>query len=56
MGNSSSFSTGGPGKGMHSRTSKNLLNRLFYIESASTINHHFSDAGVFGIKVSGANP
>lgn len=50
LGNSSSFSTGGPGKGMHARTTKNMLNKLFYIESASAINHHFSDSGLFGIK------
>ena len=31
LGNSSSFSTGGPGKGMHARTSKNcILNQNNY--------------------------
>lgn len=53
LGNSSSFSTGGPGKGMHSRTSMNMLNRLHFIESASSVNHHFTDSGLFGLRVSG---
>ena len=55
VGNSSSFSTGGPGKGMHARTTKNLLNSLYYVDSASSINLHFSDTGIFGLKVSGSN-
>ncbi len=68
LGSSSSFSTGGPGKGMHSRTTKNsililelinlifnekVLNALYYVESASAINHHFQETGLFGIKISG---
>jgi predicted Zn-dependent peptidase len=55
LGQSSSFSTGGPGKGMHSRTTKNLLNnpKYPYIESANSINMHFSDSGLFGLSVSG---
>jgi hypothetical protein len=28
MGSASSFSSGGPGKGMHSRCTKNLLNSI----------------------------
>ncbi|KRX09676.1 P-loop containing nucleoside triphosphate hydrolase [Pseudocohnilembus persalinus] len=53
LGNSSSFSVGGPGKGMHSRTSQNLLNKVFYIESASSVIEQFTDSGLFGIKLSG---
>ena len=37
LGNASSFSSGGPGKGMHSRCTKNLLNSVACIESASYI-------------------
>ncbi len=46
-----SFSTGGPGKGMHCRTTKNsnkyqlslVLNKHIFINSAGGINMHFSD-------------
>jgi len=56
LGQSSSFSTGGPGKGMHSRTTKNLLNNPSYpfIDSANALNFHFSDSGIFGLSVTGA--
>jgi len=56
LGQSSSFSTGGPGKGMHSRTTKNLLNnpKHPYIDSANALNFHFSDAGIFGLSITGA--
>jgi len=55
LGQSSSFSTGGPGKGMHARTTKNLLNNPKYpfIDSARSLNFHFSDSGLFGLNVSG---
>jgi len=53
LGSSSSFSTGGPGKGMHSRTTKNLLNKLHYVDSANAINFNFSDSGLFGLSVNG---
>jgi processing peptidase subunit alpha len=53
LGSSSSFSTGGPGKGMHARTTKNLLNKLHYVDSANTLNFNYSDSGLFGLSVSG---
>jgi predicted Zn-dependent peptidase len=53
LGSSSSFSTGGPGKGMHARTTKNLLNKLHYVDSANAINFNFSDSGLFGLSVNG---
>lgn len=53
LGNASSFSTGGPGKGMHSRTTKNLLNKLHFVDSAQALNFNFSDSGLFGLTVSG---
>jgi len=56
LGQSSSFSTGGPGKGMHSRATRNLLNNPKYpfIDSANALNFHFSDSGIFGLSVTGA--
>lgn len=54
LGNSSSFSSGGPGKGMHARTSKNLLNKHSFIDSARAVNFNFSDAGLFGLCVTGS--
>ena len=53
FGNATSFSSGGPGKGMHARATKNLLHAKTYVESAGAINHLYSDVGLFGIKVSG---
>ena len=53
LGSSSSFSTGGPGKGMHARTTKNLLNKLHYVDSAQAVNFNFSDSGLFGLQISG---
>jgi processing peptidase subunit alpha len=41
LGSASSFSSGGPGKGMHSRCTKNLLNKVRCIESASYILTHY---------------
>ena len=41
LGTASFFSSGGPGKGMHSRCTKNLLNREMCIDSASYILNHF---------------
>jgi len=38
IGNTSSFSTGGPGKGMHSRTSMDMMNRYYYFNSADCHN------------------
>jgi processing peptidase subunit alpha len=53
LGNASSFSSGGPGKGMHSRCTKNLLNSVACVEKASFINEHYSDSGIFGLTVGG---
>ncbi|KAL4450306.1 hypothetical protein ABPG74_009012 [Tetrahymena malaccensis] len=55
IGNSSYFSTGGPGKGMHSRATKNLLNRLSYVQGADCICNVFTDSGFFGLKLTGTN-
>ena len=43
----------GPGKGMHSITSIDMLNRYHYFYSADCINNHFMDNGLFGMKTTG---
>jgi|JI6StandDraft_1071083.scaffolds.fasta_scaffold01168_30 processing peptidase subunit alpha len=53
LGNASAFSSGGPGKGMHSRCTKNLLNRVACVEKTSSITEHYSDSGIFGLTVGG---
>jgi processing peptidase subunit alpha len=53
LGSASSFSSGGPGKGMHSRCTKNLLNKVACVENASFINEHFVGHGIFGLTVGG---
>lgn len=53
LGNASSFSSGGPGKGMHSRCTKNLLNKVPCVEKASFLNEHFEETGLFGLTVGG---
>lgn len=53
VGSSSSFSTGGPGKGMWARATKNLLNKHSFVDAASCLNFTFSDSGLFGLSVTG---
>ncbi|GJJ77672.1 mitochondrial-processing peptidase subunit alpha [Entomortierella parvispora] len=50
MGGGSSFSAGGPGKGMYSRLFSNVLNHYTWIESCMSFNHCYSDSGLFGIS------
>jgi len=50
MGGGSSFSSGGPGKGMYSRLYINVLNQYGWIESAQCFDSIFSDTSLFGIK------
>ncbi|KAG0060757.1 Mitochondrial-processing peptidase subunit alpha, partial [Linnemannia elongata] len=50
MGGGSSFSAGGPGKGMYSRLFSNVLNHYNWIESCMSFNHCYSDSGLFGIS------
>jgi mitochondrial-processing peptidase subunit alpha len=52
MGSGGSFSSGGPGKGMYSRTYTDIL-CYGYIESASTFHMPYSDTGLFGICIHG---
>lgn len=53
LGTASAFSSGGPGKGMHSRCTKNLLNLVPCVEKTSAICEHYSDSGLFGLTVGG---
>lgn len=52
LGSATAFSTGGPGKGMHSRTTQ-LMQKHSFVDSASAVNSHFSDSGLFGLTVEG---
>ncbi|XP_022723310.1 mitochondrial-processing peptidase subunit alpha-like isoform X2 [Durio zibethinus] len=49
MGGGSSFSAGGPGKGMHSRLYLCVLNEYQQIHSFSAFNSIFNNTGLFGI-------
>jgi mitochondrial-processing peptidase subunit alpha len=52
IGEGGGFSTGGPGKGMHSRAYTKILPYGF-LESVKGINFNFTDSGVFGISLVG---
>jgi len=49
LGGGSSFSPGGPGKGMYSRLYTNLLNQHHWIDSATAFNSLHNDVGLLGI-------
>jgi len=49
---STTTATGEPG--IIGRTTTNLLNKHSFIDSANTINFNFSDAGLFGLQVTGS--
>lgn len=52
IGDGGGFSTGGPGKGMHSRAFTKILPYGF-LETVKTYNHAFIDSGVFAISLVG---
>lgn len=52
MGGGGSFSAGGPGKGMYTRLYTNVLNRYHWLNSATALNHAYSDTGLFCIHAS----
>jgi processing peptidase subunit alpha len=52
IGDGGGFSTGGPGKGMHSRAFTKILPYGF-LETVKTYNHAFNDSGVFAISLVG---
>ncbi|CAK9435339.1 uncharacterized protein LODBEIA_P56960 [Lodderomyces beijingensis] len=52
LGGGSSFSAGGPGKGMFSRLYTRVLNKYPFVENCMCFNHSHIDSGLFGITVS----
>lgn len=53
IGSATSFSSGGPGKGMYCRAITNLMQRHNFVDGASALNSHFSDSGLFGMTIEG---
>lgn len=53
IGSATAFSSGGPGKGMHSRAVTNLLSKHNFVDGASALNSHFTDSGLFGMTIEG---
>lgn len=49
LGGGGSFSTGGPGKGMHTRLYTEVLNRHHWVESCMATSVMYADSGVFSI-------
>jgi len=52
LGGGTSFSAGGPGKGMFSRNYVKLMNVMHWIESAETLMFTYRDVSIFGIVAS----
>ncbi|CCE85844.1 Piso0_005480 [Millerozyma farinosa CBS 7064] len=52
LGGGSSFSAGGPGKGMFSRLYTRVLNQYAFVENCSCFNHSYINSGLFGITIS----
>jgi processing peptidase subunit alpha len=53
IGSATAFSSGGPGKGMYCRAITNMMQQNDFVDSASAINSHFTDSGLFGINIEG---
>lgn len=49
LGGGSSFSAGGPGKGMYTRLYREILNKYGWVESAEAVFLAFNDVGLLGI-------
>lgn len=56
LGGGSSFSAGGPGKGMYSRMYQQVLNRYDFLESAESFTSFADEGGLFGVSARTANP
>ncbi|GJN16628.1 hypothetical protein PR202_gb03633 [Eleusine coracana subsp. coracana] len=52
MGGGGSFSSGGPGKGMHSRLYLRVLNKYHSVHSFSAFSNVYDNSGLFGIYLS----
>jgi mitochondrial-processing peptidase subunit alpha len=50
LGGGSSFSAGGPGKGMYSRLYRQILNRYYWADMAEAFTNFHTDSGLFGIR------
>lgn len=50
LGGGSSFSAGGPGKGMYSRLYRRVLNRYYWAESAEAFTAFHGESGLLGIS------
>ena len=50
LGGGSSFSAGGPGKGMYSRLYRQVLNRHYWAESCESFTSFHNDSGLLGIS------
>ena len=53
IGSATAFSSGGPGKGMYCRAVTNFMQQHNFVDSASAINSHFTDSGLFGMTIEG---
>merc|ERR1719420_2625595 len=49
LGGGGSFSTGGPGKGMHTRLYTHVLNRHHWVESCQASSIMYADTGMFTV-------
>jgi processing peptidase subunit alpha len=54
LGGGGSFSSGGPGKGMHSRLYTEVMQQYHFVENCVAVNEQLSDGGLFGIYLSGS--
>ncbi|GLC34134.1 hypothetical protein PLESTB_000841100 [Pleodorina starrii] len=50
LGGGNSFSSGGPGKGMHSRLYTRVLNKYGFVHSCASFNSTFNESGLVGIQ------
>lgn len=50
MGGGASFSSGGPGKGMHSRLYTRVLNQYHWVHSCTAFSQTFNSTGLLGIQ------
>ena len=53
IGSATSFSSGGPGKGMYCRSITNLMQKYNFVDGASAVSSHFTDSGIFGMSIMG---
>jgi mitochondrial-processing peptidase subunit alpha len=56
LGGGSSFSAGGPGKGMYSRMYQQVLNRYGWMETAEAFTTFADEGGLFGVSASTKDP